>query len=1046
MWGTVGESPVKGDSAFEGRAGRVHMPGDDAKAPRPEREYSADSDQPADDGSWYFDLPKGAWERQEEKNRQLRQNVRGNFEQQEAADAAAARRDPFKNTGKESVRDASAWRGNYGNTAPAEAPGWDEAVEDEPIEVGAAHVQEVPADASVLPDDGPAIPGDGGETEQGLSAMRQWAHSAVEDSARAHLHLVKDGELSDGDAAPPPGGPPPGIPPLKLVRRAHEDESEEDPTEPKTRFDEMFAQKADGGGMLESMREWARHAPEKDEPEGAHGLSALPAKLFKPFDWEAESADVTASGEPEGRHDGPDAPSDALAAPEPMLADEAPAVQAPKKRGRFARLFGKDEDDQPAPEVEETTGWAVIEEGTGDGASEWAPMTDAAPVEPSVSEEEHELGPASADAAHAPAGWTPPDGAASEVEPGEGIAASLDGSAEGPDFGMGAPLAAEEPAVMEWETDAVPDEPVLAPRADSEPSTLHAGFVPSEPNRDEEPEAAGETPDAAQAHPPVQGSFADWKEPALTPRTTPQAVSNGDLWAAVSGETETVKELPPPSEEYGSDWEPEPPSAWGTGSASLASAEAIELPATIENEEPAPAAWNTPVVEGADSPDEDPLAAIVPDDWLKSDAQTPAPETTASTAAASDDEDPWAAVVAASGYDDAHASSTPVFMEARHERHVSEDEFLHELAEGDAAAVVETAPADGSRWGPHAEDDTLLKAFEAHASGEVDVPHPRDLDLDLDGLAEPGAEAFEPLLGRHAAELVEAASVVDDPFFPKQVPWTPPPMPGAAPARPRPPVREGWEETEDGEDSPFPELYSTPVTGYIGEYDVAAAAPGERKHSRSRTLIRELIETALLALLVFLAVRASFQNFKVDGTSMYPTLENGQFLIVNKLLYSEVDVEKLSRFLPFLDAGESPKRYLFHGPERGDIVVVVDPRDPKVDLIKRVIGLPGETIEIVDGKVYVNGFLLEEPYIKQQWHSTNPKVVIPAGEYFVMGDNRENSLDSRSPNVGLVPKDLVIGKAMLSYWPREKFGMAPNEAPRLTETALAPKAAEAPAK
>jgi len=137
---------------------------------------------------------------------------------------------------------------------------------------------------------------------------------------------------------------------------------------------------------------------------------------------------------------------------------------------------------------------------------------------------------------------------------------------------------------------------------------------------------------------------------------------------------------------------------------------------------------------------------------------------------------------------------------------------------------------------------------------------------------------------------------------------------------------------------------------------------------------------------------------------------------------------------------------MFHGPELGDIVVVVDRRDPKVDLIKRVIGLPGESVEIIDGKVYVNGFLLEEPYIKQQWRGTNPKVVIPAGEYFVMGDNRDNSMDSRSPNVGLVPKDLIIGKAMLSYWPRDKFGMAPNETPRLTETPLAPKAAEAPAK
>ena len=117
----------------------------------------------------------------------------------------------------------------------------------------------------------------------------------------------------------------------------------------------------------------------------------------------------------------------------------------------------------------------------------------------------------------------------------------------------------------------------------------------------------------------------------------------------------------------------------------------------------------------------------------------------------------------------------------------------------------------------------------------------------------------------------------------------------------------------------------------------------------------------------------------------------------------------------------------------GDIVVLIDPRDTNVDLIKRVIGLPGETVEIVDGKVYINDMLLEEPYITQAWHDTKPKVTIPPGEYFVMGDNRENSLDSRSSQVGLVPQDLIIGKAMVSYWPSSKFGFAPNEEGKLSE-------------
>ena len=201
------------------------------------------------------------------------------------------------------------------------------------------------------------------------------------------------------------------------------------------------------------------------------------------------------------------------------------------------------------------------------------------------------------------------------------------------------------------------------------------------------------------------------------------------------------------------------------------------------------------------------------------------------------------------------------------------------------------------------------------------------------------------------------------------------------------------------------------------------------------------METGLLALLVFLSVRASFQNFKVDGSSMFPTLEDGQFLIVNKLVYAEVDVEKLSNFVPFVDPGETPQRYVFHGPQRGDIVVLKDPRVPDQDLIKRVVGLPGESIEIKEGRVYINDFLLEEPYIKSEWHDNKGKVLIPQGEYFVMGDNRDNSKDSRSSQVGFVPKDLLIGKATLSYWPKSKFGLAPNEpgsaqGPRLSTTRI----------
>ena len=215
----------------------------------------------------------------------------------------------------------------------------------------------------------------------------------------------------------------------------------------------------------------------------------------------------------------------------------------------------------------------------------------------------------------------------------------------------------------------------------------------------------------------------------------------------------------------------------------------------------------------------------------------------------------------------------------------------------------------------------------------------------------------------------------------------------------------------------------------------AAAAEAERRRQRTKTVVREIVETVLLALLVFLAVRASFQNFKVEGNSMFPTLDDGEFLIVNKLVYSEVDIEKLGRFIPFLEPGENPKRWVFHGPERGDIIVLQDPRDPGVDLIKRVIGLPGDRFEIIQGRIFINGFLLEEPYIKSPWRGSLPETTIPPGEYFVMGDNRDNSQDSRS--LGLVPKDLIIGKALLAYWPLDDFGVAPNKSPSISDRTVA---------
>ena len=232
----------------------------------------------------------------------------------------------------------------------------------------------------------------------------------------------------------------------------------------------------------------------------------------------------------------------------------------------------------------------------------------------------------------------------------------------------------------------------------------------------------------------------------------------------------------------------------------------------------------------------------------------------------------------------------------------------------------------------------------------------------------------------------------------------------------------------------FPELSSATAQSPT----LGSGAPGESsdpepalRARRGTALLREIVETGLLAILVFLAVRASVQHYRVEGESMAPTLENGEFLLVNSLVYSEVNIGKAGDWVPFWDPGEPDVRQVFHGPERGDIVVL-HPRQryDRNDLVKRVIGIPGDRFEIREGKVFVNGRELIEPYIKQAWRGQLDPIDIPADRYFVMGDNRDNSQDSRS--FGLVDEDDIVGKAIVSWWPRSAWGLAPNEEPSLS--------------
>jgi len=172
-----------------------------------------------------------------------------------------------------------------------------------------------------------------------------------------------------------------------------------------------------------------------------------------------------------------------------------------------------------------------------------------------------------------------------------------------------------------------------------------------------------------------------------------------------------------------------------------------------------------------------------------------------------------------------------------------------------------------------------------------------------------------------------------------------------------------------------------------GEVSEAEATP-----SFWGRLFQDSLETLLLAVVLFVAVRATLQNTRVYGPSMEPNLYPGRYLMVNKLVYR-------------LDQ-----------PKRGDIVVFSNPMGTGPALIKRVVGLPGEEFAIRNGTVYINGEALSEPYVVFDKGNSNwgPRVLGP-DEYMFLGDNRTNSNDSRS--FGPVKASRIIGKAWFSLWP-----------------------------
>ena len=170
-----------------------------------------------------------------------------------------------------------------------------------------------------------------------------------------------------------------------------------------------------------------------------------------------------------------------------------------------------------------------------------------------------------------------------------------------------------------------------------------------------------------------------------------------------------------------------------------------------------------------------------------------------------------------------------------------------------------------------------------------------------------------------------------------------------------------------------------------------------------KSTIRDILWTFLFAVIAFVILRFSIQTFRVEMPSMKPSIQPGIWVVVDKVSYR------------------------FGSPQRGDIVVFNSPTEDERDFIKRVIAIPGDTVEIKDESVYLNGVAFDEPYLANPPNYNTPLQTIPPNEYFVLGDNRNVSVDS---HLGwLVPQVNFVGKAWLIVWPRDQWGTAPHYPP-----------------
>ena len=206
------------------------------------------------------------------------------------------------------------------------------------------------------------------------------------------------------------------------------------------------------------------------------------------------------------------------------------------------------------------------------------------------------------------------------------------------------------------------------------------------------------------------------------------------------------------------------------------------------------------------------------------------------------------------------------------------------------------------------------------------------------------------------------------------------------------------------------------MTDFSPEIETQPAPDAAPARQEWKQFLREILETVGLAVILFLMINVISARVRVEGFSMLPTLNNGEYVLISRLAYKAGDYQRgdIIVFRPPMVPDTSFWKSLFGLP---------DFDDKYEDYIKRIIGLPGETVRIANGTVYINNAPLKEPYIAAPPDYSN-EWTVPEGQLFVLGDNRNNSADSHA--WGFLPEENVLGKALVVYWPFTDFVIIPS--------------------